>query len=79
MKPTQGEFISLFTGIILLVSGITLFFGVTRWGHRSYNVGKLILTNEAVGIILFILGMCFMLLGFFIPVLSPRFLSPGMS
>ena len=78
MHVTLSEVFSLAAGIILLVAGIILFFGVGKWGKRNYVIGSVRLTPEAIGFILFLAGILLML-GFFIPVLSPRFLSPGMS
>jgi hypothetical protein len=78
MKTTFPEIISLVIGIISLVCGILLFFGLTKWGKRNYMLGTVEFTNEAVGFILFFIGIILMLV-YFIPLLSPRFLSPGMS
>jgi hypothetical protein len=78
MKITPIEIAGLLLGLIMLIFGILLFSGKTKWGKRNYVIGSIVLTNEAVGLILFFLGIVLML-AFFIPVLSPRFLSPGMS
>jgi len=77
MKASPTEIISLLIGLMILIFGILLFFGKTKWGKRNYMVGGFVLTNEALGFILFFIGIVLML-GFFIPMLTPRFSSPGM-
>jgi vacuolar-type H+-ATPase subunit I/STV1 len=75
--PNLG-LLSLLSGLIALVCGILLFFGVTKWGKRNYKIGKFELTYEAAGFLLFLLGILLMLM-YLIPLLSPRFISPGMA
>ena len=65
-------------GVFLLVWGILLFSGLTKWGKRNYRLGKLTLTHELVGFILFFLGIVMILL-FLIPAIEPKFLSPGLA
>ncbi|HYV91390.1 MAG TPA: hypothetical protein VE978_06390 [Chitinophagales bacterium] len=77
MIATPFEIISVIMGLIILIFGILLFYGKTKWGKRNYMIGGFVLTNEALGVLLFFLGIILML-GFIIPILTPRFSSPGM-
>jgi len=77
MKVTPLEIISLIIGLFTLVSGIMIFSGSTKWGKRNYRIGNIELTNEVIGFILFFLGIV-LILGFLVPILTPRFSSPGM-
>ena len=77
MKVTPLEIISLIVGLFSLVAGIMIFSGSTKWGKRNYRIGDIEFTNEVLGFVLFFLGIVLML-GFFVPLLTPRFSSPGM-
>ena len=77
MKTSALEIASLVVGLVILILGILLFFGKTKWGKRNYIVGGFVLTNEALGFILFFIGIVMMLM-FIVPMLTPRFSSPGM-
>jgi len=75
---TISEIFSLAAGILSTIFGILLFMGRTKWAEKKYHVGEIELTSELIGFLLFFLGIILMLF-FFIPVLGPRFTSPGMS
>ncbi len=72
------EIFSLIAGILILLAGILMFAGISKWGKQNYRISGIVLTNEGVGFILFFIGMV-LILAYLIALLEPRFLSPGMS
>ncbi|MFI5135719.1 MAG: hypothetical protein ACHQD9_07690 [Chitinophagales bacterium] len=75
---TISETLFLVAGIVSTIFGILLFMGKTKWAEKKYYIGEIELTSELIGFLLFFIGIVLMLF-FFIPVLGPRFSSPGMS
>jgi len=78
IHATAFEIVLLITGLSSTIWGILLFMGKTRLAEKKIQIGGFQLTNELVGFLLFFFGIVLMLF-FFIPVLGPRFSSPGMS